>query len=190
MVWGKELYFDATKVRANASANSMVDRWFWEAQQHLHMLFEPEQPPAEQPKAQPRRLTDKYDGTRLSGRRKKTYKRTIDSKVSPTDPDASPMKHTNWGRAKLGYHTHYVVDGGKARIILGVLVTPASIMENTPMLDMARWVRFRWQVNPKIAVADTTYGTVANIVGLEQDGIRAAYLPTPDFSKRTWILSL
>ena len=183
LVWGQELYFDATKVRANASADSMIDRWYWEARHHLRTLFEPEQTAIEQPKAKPRRLVDKYDGTRHTGRRKKTYQRTTDSKVSPTDPDASPMKRTNQSRAKLGYHTHYVVDGGKARIILGVLVTPASIMENTPMLDMARWVRFRWQVNPKIAVADTTYGTVANIVGLEQDGI-AAYLPTPDFSQR------
>ena len=37
----------------------------------------------------------------------------------------------------------YVVDGGKARIILAALVTPASIMDNPPMLDLARWVRFR-----------------------------------------------
>jgi transposase len=183
LVWGKELYFDATKVRANASVDSMIDRWYWEARKHLHTLFEPERPITEQPKANPRRLVDKYDGTRHTGRRTKTYQRTTDSKVSQTDPDASPMKHNNWSRARLGYHTHYVVDGGKARIILGVLVTPASIMENTPMLDMARWARFRWQLTPAIAVGDTTYGTIANIVGLEQDGI-AAYLPTPNFSQR------
>jgi hypothetical protein len=28
----------------------------------------------------------------------------------------------------LGYHDHYVVDGGKARIILGVLVTPNGMV--------------------------------------------------------------
>jgi hypothetical protein len=39
-------------------------------------------------------------------------------------------------RTTCGYHDHCVVDGGKARIILSVLVTPASIMDNTPMLDM------------------------------------------------------
>ena len=76
----------------------------------------------------------------------------------------------------LGYHDHYVVDGGKARIILAALVTPASVMDNTPMLGLARWVRFRWHLRPEIAVGDAKYGTVANIVGLEQDGIRA-YLP-------------
>ena len=183
LVWGKELYFDATKVQANAATDSMIDRWYWEARQHLHTLFEPERPRVEQPQAKPRRLVDKYDGTRHPGRRKKTYQRTTDSKVSPTDPDASPMKQTNWARARLGYHTHYVVDGGQARIILGVLVTPASIMENTPMLDMARWVRFRWHLTPVMAVGDTTYGTIPNIVGLEQDGM-AAFLPTPNFSQR------
>jgi hypothetical protein len=79
-------------------------------------------------------------------------------------------------RIKLGYHTHYVVDGGKARIVLAALVTPASIMDNTPMLDLERWVRFRWHLKPSIAVADARYGTVANIVGLECDGLRA-YVP-------------
>ncbi len=33
------------------------------------------------------------------------------------------------GGSHLGYHTHYVVDGGKARIILQVLVTPSEVME-------------------------------------------------------------
>jgi len=49
--------------------------------------------------------------------------------VSTTDRDAAPMKPRN-ERASLGYHDHYVVDGGKARIILYPLVTPADVMEN------------------------------------------------------------
>jgi DDE family transposase len=77
-----------------------------------------------------------------------------------------------------------VVDGGKARIILSALVAPASITDNTPLLDLVDWVRFRWNIKPKIAVGDTIYGTVSNIVGLEERGIRA-YLPTSDFSQRT-----
>lgn len=95
-----------------------------------------------------------------------------------------------WGQelyfdgTKLGYHTHYVVDGGKSRIILAALVTPASVMDNTPMLDLARWTRFRWHLKPKIAVGDTKYGTIENIVGLERDGLRA-YVPMTDFSQRT-----
>jgi hypothetical protein len=46
------------------------------------------------------------------------------------------MSHSQGDRAKLGYHTNYVIDG-KARIILAALVTPASITDNTPMLDLA-----------------------------------------------------
>jgi transposase len=196
LVWGQELYFDGTKIRANAALEGMVPRWYWEAKRHLTALFAEEHPafptetaPAESLPAPAQlepglaQLVEKYDGTRLSGRRRATYQRVEDSKVSPTDPDASPMSRFQGDRAKLGYHTHYVVDGGKARIILAALVTPASIMDNTPMLDLACWVCFRWQLQPKIAVGDTKYGTVENIVGLAQQGIQA-YLPTPDLSQR------
>jgi transposase len=195
LVWGQELYFDGTKIRANAALESMVPRWYWEAKRHLTELFAEEHPPSPTASAQSEsaglaqvkpglvQLVEKYDGTRRSGRRSATYQRVADSKISPTDPDASPMSRFQGDRAKLGYHTHYVVDGGKARIILAALVTPASIMDNTPMLDLACWVRLRWQLQPKIAVGDTKYGTVENIVGLAQQGIQA-YLPTPDLSQR------
>ena len=46
------------------------------------------------------------------------------------------------------------------------------------------WIRFRWKIQPKLGVGDTKYGTVPNIVGLEERGIKA-YLPTSDFSQRT-----
>jgi hypothetical protein len=40
------------------------------------------------------------------------------------------------GGFHLGFQTHYVVDGGRRRIILGILVTPGEVMENHPMLDL------------------------------------------------------
>lgn len=94
------------------------------------------------------------------------------------------MQLSSGGGSVLGYRDHYVVDGGKARIILSSLVTPASIMDNTPILDLVDWVLSRWNLKPKIAVGDAKYGTVPNIVGLEERGIKA-YLPTSDFSNRT-----
>jgi hypothetical protein len=94
------------------------------------------------------------------------------------------MQPSGGGSAVLGYRDHYVVDGGKARIILSALVTPASITDNTPILDLVDWVRSRWKIEPKLAVGDSRYGTVPNIVGLEERGIKA-YLPTSDFSQRT-----
>jgi hypothetical protein len=71
------------------------------------------------------------------------YQRTSDAMVSRTDPDAAPMARFVGDRARLGYHDHYVVDGGKARVILQALVTPADVMDNTPMLDLLHRARFR-----------------------------------------------
>ena len=84
----------------------------------------------------------------------------------------------------MGYRDHYIVDGGKSRIILSALVSPASIMDNTPLLDLIDWTCSRWSLEPKIAVGDAKYGTVSNIVGLEERGIKA-YLSTSDLSKRS-----
>jgi DDE family transposase len=102
--------------------------------------------------------------------------------VSPTDPDATPMR-TESG-AVLGYHDHDVVDGGKARIILAALVTPADVMENVPMQDLLWRVRFRRKLRPRQVTADTTDGTAENIVAVEDQGVRA-YVPLPDFDART-----
>jgi transposase len=190
LVWGQELYFDGTKVQANAALTKMVPRFYQEAKQHLADLFAQTQQGAQENHIQrepetagnARGFVEKYDGTRITSRPKHWYKRKADTWVSPTDPDATPLRPDVEKRSKLGYHLHYVVDGGKARIILAALVTPASIMDNTPMLDMERWVRFRWQLHPAIAVGDTKYGTVNNIAGLEQDGLRA-YIPRTDLGQ-------
>ena len=40
LVWGEELYFDSTKVKANAAVDRLMSRVEWEAQQHLQELFE------------------------------------------------------------------------------------------------------------------------------------------------------
>jgi len=52
------------------------------------------------------------------------YQRLADLRVSTTDPDARLLPTKNG--ADMGYHTHYVVDSGKARIILNVLVSCAG----------------------------------------------------------------
>lgn len=121
----------------------------------------------------------KYNGERITGNRTPSYQRIADERVSTTDPDVSPMRPSGGGNAVLGYRDHYIVDGGKERIILLALVTPASIMDNTPMLDLVKYVCSRWKIHPKQATGDTKYGTIPNIVGLEEMGIKA-YLPTPD----------
>jgi Transposase DDE domain len=77
-----------------------------------------------------------------------------------------------------------VVDGGKRRIILGVLVVPGEVMDNQPILDLLWRVSFRWRVRPKQVTGDATYGTVEIIKALEDAHIRA-YIPVADKGQRT-----
>ncbi len=244
LVWGKELYVDASKVNANASMDSVKPRFAVDS--HLRELFSTEEkeeqepatdaescpttsedgaslpeatrdevmltnqvqapPPASReptvtaPVQLPVSLQDsmrqdlartneqRHDWIEQGGKPDRavirgTYRRMADFVVSTTDPDATVMPTKGEGR-HLGYHTHYVVDGGKARIIMAVLVTPSEVMENQPMLDLVFRTRFRWKLWPRQATGDTTYGTVDNIVALEHEHIRA-YVPLPDFDQRT-----
>jgi hypothetical protein len=93
------------------------------------------------------------------------------------------------GGVDLGYHTHYVVDGGKARIILQVLVTPAEVMDNQPMLDLLGRTRFRWKLWPRQVTGDKKYGTEDNLVAIEGQGIHP-YIPSPDVDHRTPFFSV
>src|SRR6266567_3518278 len=186
LVWGKELYADATKVQANAAVSSLKPRFAVEA--HLENLFasgrtqaqiddldelqgagsppvlsplaSPEQTslaetspgeghvePVEQEEPPvPRQLHPSLDValhealTKVNSARhdwiervgepnreitRGNYQRMADFQVSTTDPDATLMQGKGGG-SHLGYHTHYIVDGGKARIILAALVTPKA----------------------------------------------------------------
>ena len=197
LVRGKELFFDATKVEADAAVDSLAPRWFVEA--HLHNLFEEdadhheseEEPQGEEfedeesihslPTAGNEDLLRSNcaseDWISRSGKQDRSFssglrKRTSDSRASRTDPDATPMRWSGSAR-KLGYQTHYVIDGGKSRIILSVLVTPGEVTENRPMLDLLWRTAFRWKIRPHHVTGDGMYGTVENIAAVEESGIRA-----------------
>ena len=77
-----------------------------------------------------------------------------------------------------------MVDGGKQRIILGVLVVPGEVMNNQPILDLLWRVSFRWRVRCKQATGDAAYGTVEIIKALEDAHIRA-YIPVAEKGQRT-----
>ncbi len=105
------------------------------------------------------------------------YTRMADLRVSTTDPDASPMHQKKKKSAsKLGYLTHYVVDGGKGRVILGVLVTGAEVTEDLPMQEMLFRSRFRWRLHPRSVTGDAAYGTKENIEAIEKAGTSAPTL--------------
>lgn len=97
--------------------------------------------------------------------------------VSTTDPDAAPM--SKGGESRLGYHDHSVVDGGKARIILAALTTPADVQDNQAMIDLLDRVRFRFHLHVRTAIADGLYATGENLRALADRGLRAS-MPVTD----------
>jgi hypothetical protein len=113
----------------------------------------------------------------------RSYQRRSNFEASATDSDAALMALKKDG-LHFGYHDHYAVDGGQARIILEVLVTPADVMENQPFLGLLWRACCRWRSTPRQVAGDTTYRTVENIVAVEDQGIRASVL-RPDFDERT-----
>jgi transposase len=214
LVWGEELFIDATKVVANAATDSLRPRFAIEA--HLAQLFvaqgdaskdveasgeaddadgdELARLPIERTEAAQadlaERAAQRHDWIKRAGRPNRsatsgTYRRTADFRVSTTDLDATPMPLAD-GRTRLGYQDHYVVDGGRARIILAALVTPSEVQENQPALDLLWWARFRWKLWPRQVTGDAKYGTLANITSIEREHIHA-YLPLSTVGQRPGI---
>jgi transposase len=221
LIWGQEVFADATLVEATADRDKMLPRFAFEA--HLKRLFGDAYTPPGDPDGTTASVSDEVSeaalpevvlpvpelGAQLSPERaaaleaqnqqrhdwyahngepdrsvqRGTYQRMSDLWVSLTDPDAVLMKQHGHG-TRLRYRDHYLVDGGKARIILGVLVTAADVMENMPFLDMLWRACFRWKLQPRSATGDTTYGTIEIIRALEDAGIRA-YMPLTDWHKRS-----
>jgi transposase len=208
LVRGEVLFFDATKVEADAAVDSLAPRWFVEA--HLSDLFDEDDDhhegeeerqgtgsedeasidclptPADEDLLRSSRASE--DWISRDGAQDRSFKgtslreRTADTRASRTDHDATPMRWTGNAR-KLGYQTNYVVDGGKARIILSVLVTPGEVSENRPMLDLLFRTAFRWKIRPHHVTADGKYGTAENIKAVEHWGIRA-YLGLHEAGRR------
>jgi len=212
LVWGRELYIDATKVVANASVDSITPRFAVAARAHVDDLFAQDAdalgPPGPIPDtaALPVPLAlgplsdedaadlatataadlatataadlatataadlatataARHDWIAEAGRQDRSYAdprylRTGDLAVSTTDPDATHLRQRDGVR--LGYQAHYLVDGGKARIILGTLVTPAEVPEDWPAADLAWRARFRWRLWPQQATGDKAYGTLGH----------------------------
>ena len=109
--------------------------------------------------------------------------------ASSSGSSSSPMHQKKKSASGLGYQTHYVVDGGKARVILDVLVTPAEVTENLPMLDLLFRSCFRWHLQPRSATGDATYDTKENIAAIENANIRA-YTALADQQGRTSLFTI
>jgi Transposase DDE domain len=181
LIWGRELYVDSTQVNANADLDSLTPRFAVEArkeiQTHLAALFAAEESQQEQEKEATEVVTALPEATSPE-----VVTCPLPTPLPVVLPDATPMRLKRGG-THLGYHVHYVVDGGKARIILQVLVTPSEVLDTQPMRDLIFRTHFRWNLRPRFVTGDTKYGTIENVKALEDAGIRA-YVPLPDWEER------
>jgi hypothetical protein len=206
LVRGEDLYIDATKIVANASVTSVTPRFAVAARAPVEDLFAVEAGAEGPPLVvltteEPLRMgpTDegapalaaanaaRHDWLAKAGRQERArtsarFWRASDRLVSTTDPDATHLPLRDGTR--LGYQGHYVVDGGKARIILAALATPAEVPEARPAPDLLWYARARWRLRPRQATGDKAYGTFEVIRILEEQGVRA-YLVLPDLDGRT-----
>ena len=127
LVWGEELFFDATKVEANASLDSAGSRALLEGrlEGHLEATFPEEASPArdeavaelgpadrKERRELARANADRHRWIEKNGRQERGVvrrgcTRMADLRVSTTDPDASPMHQKKKGASRLGYQTHY-----------------------------------------------------------------------------------
>jgi transposase len=208
LLWGKEVLVDATRVPGNAAMDSLVPRLkavvddplvelFADGNETTEALGDGGTLTAELASSEPQQLHatngelweerpmrwDLLETCRLDPHRPPSgpYQRISDRKVSRTDPDACAMTLRD-GRSVLGYQTHYLVDGGRARIILHALVTPGDVTETNVLMDQLHRVVFRRKIRPRRLIADAKYASATNIRTLEDEGIHA-YVPLPEWDK-------
>ena len=201
LVRGDELFFDSTTVKADAARGSLVPRL--EVVRHVEELFKDDQegepaPASEPPRADAALPTAEnpqliaVNGARddfisSAGKRGAPSRvpnprpKRSDEIVSRTDPDARLAGHVK-ATAKMGYKAHYVVDGGKARVILTALVTRADLQDNQPMLDLLWRTCFRWKMRPHRVTGDFVYGTLPNVKAIERAGI-LTFMPIIDYTR-------
>lgn len=187
LVWGQELVADATRVPANADIDSLVPRLRVVVDDKLVAVFDGDTAPAEanDDDADAPARWNLLDACRLDPQRPATgsYERISSRKISRTDPDATPMAMRD-GRSVLGYQDHYLVDGGRARIILHAFVTPGEVSESQVLIDQLRRTLFRRKLRPARLIADAKYGTGPNVRAIEELGIRA-FVPLYDSDTAT-----
>ena len=180
--------FDATDGERQEAAPQHTDD-IQTGEEQPAQKAEPTQLPVDPPSDLVEQNASRHDWMAEGGEQERevqhgSYRRVADFQMSTTDPDATLMRARMGGALQLGYHDHYLTDGGRDRIILRVLVTPSEVMENQVMLDLLWQTCFRWQLWPDQIAADTTYGTIETILPIEDVGI-AMYTPLPDWDKRT-----
>jgi len=92
------------------------------------------------------------------------------NQVGSADPDAR-FGHFPDGKPRPGYKQHVAVDG-RARVVVGMEVSPANYAEEKGVVAMVDQVTERLGTAPEAICADGVYGSGRNRAALEARGIR------------------
>ena len=191
LIRGDCLYVDSTLVEANASLASLGSRalvaQLATVDEHLAAVWD-ENPPASDAagepagaaeagsapttRPEPARPHPAGDGDPPNGR----PGRANELVVSRTDPDAGLVSRDGVP-LDLYHKVHAGVDGGAARIITAVDVTPGEVADEDLLDRLIKEHEGATGRTVTEVVADAKYGTYANYRALEDDGIRASIPP-------------
>ncbi|MDQ7781176.1 MAG: IS1182 family transposase, partial [Planctomycetota bacterium] len=154
LVGGELVHVDATTVKADASGDSIVERF--------------------QPAHSPERFVQAVEQEISANETKETPpsggSAVNDRYVSTTDGDASIVSR-HGGKRELAYKDHRVVDD-QCGVILETQVTPAAVAEGTRLPFLIEAVHAR-QLYPRAVAADKSYGHAANFRYLWEQRITA-----------------
>jgi transposase len=192
LIRGDRLYLDSTLVEANASLESLGSRalvaQLAAVDEHLAAVWAENPPeavgaaesgPTPAAPTEPAGPHRAGNGDRPNG----LPGRANELAVSRTDPDAGLVARQGVP-LDLYHKVHVGVDGGAARIITAVDVTPGEVADEDLLDRLIKEHEGATGRTVTEVVADAKYGTYANYRALDEDGIRASIPPHLGRGKR------
>jgi len=191
LIRGDRLYLDSTLVEANASLESLGSRalvaQLAAVDEHLAAIWD-ENPPLADADGEPAGATEPVPVPASATEPRQPHVagpsdppngrpgRANELVVSRTDPDAGLVSRDGVP-LDLYHKVHVGVDGGPARIITAVDVTPGEVADEDLLERLLKEHEGATGRTVTEVVADAKYGTYANYRALEEDGIRASIPP-------------
>jgi IS5 family transposase len=162
LVDGRKLFCDASLIDADASCNSVLDT------QGLKRYLNPAYRELEARLEEREEKQSKDDDPQSSSARRNVVNQRY---VSTTDPDASVVRK-GAGKADLRYQTHRGIDGAYG-VITATVVGRGDENEAHRLTDMLEGHRANTGCEVEVVVADSKYGTTANLLACYDRGILA-----------------
>ncbi|MHC4406430.1 MAG: transposase [Planctomycetota bacterium] len=168
LVDAKTVYADATVLKANASLDSRVPRWFWrELEDHAGEGPESDGGGSGGGDRTAPAVEDSQAEELPEAPRGQFNRRT----VSRTDPDSATVYRRGRG-VTLGYRDHSLVDD-KHGLVLATVATAADYDEGSLLLSLLEKQKKYLGEGPRRVVGDSSYGTRSNLQALGRAGIEA-----------------